>query len=425
MNRNFLTVAVISILLAACGQSGGDGGQPGGPEPSACRQTIDGHITAPLTLTSDGTDRCDYFVAGHDSAADRIVNVTSDLVIEPGTIVLFGQNVRLSVTDTGSITAVGTAADPIVLAGAVQAHGSWYGICFSRNRESRFDHVQMLWGGNVWTGGSAVCNGAISGVSGQGEEPVHITNSLIYGSRTAGLSAHGMRLGDFHDNVLANNLSFGARVSTGNLSRLGPGDYLGESVGEPNGRPYIHVSKAHAEARGKEVWLNHNAAYLIDRSDVAFNGPFVIDEGVEVHIEPGTTFVMDSGMGRGSLMVLDGASLHAVGTAEDPITFRGAEATPGYWDDIYFSRSAGSTLEHVVIEWAGGSPDGLRPGSIYVYRPGGTGEIALHSVTVRGSSTCAIWVSDSGAQGVSVMDLAAPEHNDDFPVLCGPFEPAP
>ncbi len=408
--------ALVLLLCIACGQAG----EPGSPDPAGCRETITDHVTA-ATTWRNGPEECDYFVPGREIGA-QIINVQAALSIEPGTVVVFGHDVRLNFTDSGSLDARGTAENPVILRGAEEQHGYWYGLCFGAIRESVLDHVQLWWAGKVWSGGSSVCNGAVAGSSTgfMSAEPVHITNSLIHGSSASGISAHGFILGDFSNNVLSGNLGYGARVHTRNVSSLGPGNYLGPAAA-PNGLPYIHVSREHSEPRGPELWRNHDAAYHIDnRSDAAYTGPFAISDGVQITIEAGTDFVMGAGT---AFMIVDGASLQADGTDSAPVTFRGDENTPGHWQDLYFSGAAGSRLEHVQVDWAGGYPDGTRRAAVYVYRPAGVGAVELTDVGVRGSSTCAVRAVGDTGQDVVVTRLRLAQHNTDFDVLCGTLEP--
>jgi hypothetical protein len=53
------------------------------------------------------------------------------------------------------------------------------------------------------------------------------------------------------------------------------------------------------------------------------------------------------------LGVKEGASLYAVGTAEQPITFTAADPSPGYWEGIGFAESISTNnqLDYVTVEY--------------------------------------------------------------------------
>jgi hypothetical protein len=72
--------------------------------------------------------------------------------------------------------------------------------------------------------------------------------------------------------------------------------------------------------------------------------------GATLTLEPGVVIEFGSGLG----MTVNGA-LSAVGTAELPIRFSGAQGTPGYWDGISFgdSDNLANVLDHVIVENAG------------------------------------------------------------------------
>lgn len=414
-------VGVLTLFLVACGgQPPADGNGPGA---SSCRETLAGDFTVPTSLrnVSGRTEACDYYIANPGSS-DHTVRVTAALDIGPGTVIRVANNVRIRVGSGGSITTRGTGAEPVVLAGTTAEQGSWYGLCFADGyMDSSLDHTEIRWAGNLFTGaGSSVCNGAISGASDPRESGIlNVTNSLIIGSYTSGVSTFGLNLGVFSNNVLANNRIYGASVTTGNLGRLEHGDYLGTSADAPNGEPYVLVYGTMNEAASTQTWRKLNAPYFVTREGNA--GNILLNDGVHVEIEPGVTFVMDAGT---SFSIENGSSLSAEGTAAEPITFRGVEESPGFWTGIRFRGSGPSIMRNAEVAWAGGDPDVLPYGSFYLYLAGGTGDIELHDVTVRGSSTCGIWASESGSQGVIIENPRFVDHNDRFDEMCGPFQPA-
>ncbi|HEU5011269.1 MAG TPA: Ig-like domain-containing protein [Roseiflexaceae bacterium] len=93
------------------------------------------------------------------------------------------------------------------------------------------------------------------------------------------------------------------------------------------------------------TWARANSPYTVN--DVA------VQPGVTLTIEPGVEvrFAANTGLTvRGTL--------HAQGTAEEPIRFTGATEMPGSWRGIDFAGSAaatltGSILDHVIVEYGG------------------------------------------------------------------------
>jgi hypothetical protein len=79
---------------------------------------------------------------------------------------------------------------------------------------------------------------------------------------------------------------------------------------------------------------------------------YVITKGATLTIEPGAKVSFNKGA---SLEVQDGAVI-AKGSTTEPIVFTSAEAAPapGDWGGIVFAaKEKSSTLDHVIVEWAG------------------------------------------------------------------------
>ena len=354
---------------------GGNGGDDG-----TCSLALYNDITIPTVLTN-GPNECDYIVMNH-------IEVTSKLVVEPGVVIKFKQDTRLMIDDAGSITAVGTPDARIRFEGELAVKGFWYGFCFGTNRESRLEYVDILWGGKVWTGGSKVCRAAIGGVSSNGE-PIHIKNTLIAGAYTTGLDAVKVRIGEFSNNVFADNEEYGVRVGPWQIHKLDTAsDYLGSSIGKPNSIPYVFIG-GYGYLTGSEfVWPNLNIPYYsgddgLYSDHVSVNGN---DYYTTVVIEPGTRFEFGP---EGGIFFYDGAGLKAIGTSDNPIVFTGRNQTKGSWDSLTFSDAGPSTLDHVEISY-GGADSSIYVGNVVAYGVYSTDLIVITNSIISNSATCGI-----------------------------------
>lgn len=380
---------VLALVMSACG------GQPPPPpgsgdnpppvdnppptNPDTCAVVISGDITIPTRLDKT-PNTCDYFVRG------GTIRVRSELAIDPG-VVQFEQDTRLMIDDAGSITAVGTPEARIRLEGQLAVKGSWYGLCFGTNRASRLEYVDILWAGKVWSGGSTACRAAIGGVSGNGE-PVSVKHSLIAGAYTSGLDATRVPLGDFENNVFADNTEYGVLVSPENVHKLdAASDYLGASVGRPNGKPYVFFSGFLKGDGSSVTWRKLNAPYYTG-DEFPYGRNVIVDEPITMTIEPGTRF--EFGPDR-SLNFWDGASLNAIGTPEAPIVFTGKSQVAGSWEGLSFGEAGSSTLENVEVSYGGA--DGLFAGNIAVYGVYATALVTIRNSLITYSETCGILVS--------------------------------
>jgi hypothetical protein len=109
----------------------------------------------------------------------------------------------------------------------------------------------------------------------------------------------------------------------------------------------------------------------------------------DVTIAPGTECIMAGGIQLEVGWNGNEASLHAVGTAEDPIVFSGEQDTAGYWAGIVFtpSATADSELDYVTIANAGAAGSA----ALRLRREG----ISVTNTTIRSSAGAGIQKSDT------------------------------
>jgi hypothetical protein len=152
LNRKHLLAApllCLGILLAGCGGSGGSsGGTVVPPAPTLTVVTVTSSITTPTTWTEGN-----LYLVGN-------ISLSSTLTIQPGVIVKFMAVGALDVTTGGHLSALGTAAKPIVFTsyrdntkgGATNANvlnpavGDWRNIILDASG-SAFDHCEFYYGG--------------------------------------------------------------------------------------------------------------------------------------------------------------------------------------------------------------------------------------------------------------------------------------
>jgi len=390
MVRRVLSSLIISGALVACGGSDpgpspgdpGNGG-PGTPEPGECRETVAGEIST-FTTWTNGPEDCDYYVTG--DAEQSFMLVTSRLQIEPGTVVVFADDVMVVVDYGGSIRAVGTDDAPVVLTGETETHGSWYGVCFGQNAESRLEHVRLSWAGRVYDGTNS-CRAAIGGLYRVAHAPVHIRDTVVTGSLTNGLNGHGLNLGEFGNNTFAGNEGFGVVLAARDAGKLDKAsDLSGAGAGEVNGQPYVYIGDDIVDARA-HVLPNLSAPYYIGEGPTPFFSAVFVRGEASLDIEAGTEIVMGPG---GGLHVYEGGVLNAVGTPGQRITFRGLVDEPGAWDSIVLSDAGPSRISHADISW-GGADEETYNGLLHVRGTRNADAIIeLDNLILRGSETCGI-----------------------------------
>lgn len=411
-------LAAAVLLLGACGGTGtgpdvpdpGDPGEPGpgDPGPAGCRVTVAGNITVP-TLFENGPEECDYWFPGTPGSF-KGYRITSDVLIEPGTVLLFGQDVQLYVEDGGRLTAAGTASERIVFGGSTPVHGWWYGICFDGNRESTLDYVDVRWGGKAPSSLSTSCRGGVAGSYPATGEAVHITNSRVSGAYTSGLSVHQLELGRFAGNAFFNNLEYGVTAHASEVHKLDTGsDYRGTESGAINGKPFVYAGGTFTDPGESHVWSNLNAPYFVSESERhVYSADIHVHGQTNLIFEAGTVVVFD---GDSELYVTDNAGIAMAGTPDKPVVLTGLKEERGSWNGVQMVNAA-AILRNVEIYWGG--RDTLYQGSLAFVEVGSdpNGKI-VDNVFIDGSSGCAVQVWHDNLSQFDPFDVRYGDNNED------------
>ena len=79
------------------------------------------------------------------------VSVAAGLTLDPGVTLVFEQERKLTVEDGGRLSAVGSAAAPIVFTGEEAVRGYWAGLVFDSSgaAENRLENVTIEYGGGM------------------------------------------------------------------------------------------------------------------------------------------------------------------------------------------------------------------------------------------------------------------------------------
>lgn len=131
--------------------------------------------------------------------------------------------------------------------------------------------------------------------------------------------------------------------------------------------------------------MNHNANgvdYILD-CNLIVNTDLVIEAGTTIQINDGH-----------SITVRQDGSLSAVGTAEMPVSFKGASGSGATWEYIIINTSnAKNRFNHVLIENAGNNQgwDSLRDDISAVYLEG---RLSMTNTTINGSNGIGLMVTD-------------------------------
>lgn len=317
--------------------TGGEGICPTPPTGDVAPQALDcSAFAGDLVLHDDPERPVDYVL-------ECRANVGGALSIEAGTVIELGPDAGISVTDTGSIEAVGTDCDPVVLRGTSSTPGGWLGLQIdSGSPVNRLEHVRVEGAG----GGQLDSNGDLGSVLVTAQSQLTLRDTAI-----ADGAARGLHLGYPEISLTLE----GSNVISGHAdSPVWVGAYLVPAmdpaalqiVDNPGG-DIVHVWVSEI-GDGERAWPRMDVPYRIGSRDEIFKD-VIVSEGQSLLLEDGTQILMEPDTG----IEVSGGSLLATG-----VTLVGADPTPGSWKGIYLldpnEGEATHELHGVEIAHAGG-----------------------------------------------------------------------
>lgn len=349
--------AALAAVLAACSSAttGGGGG--------SCTPLAASYDTA-TTLPAG----C-YTAAGD-------VNVNAALTLDPGVVITMSQNTGIwvgqNIGNVGSLHANGTPSNPIVIKGN-GTPGYWADInIYSADSQNLLNYVHVTDAGESGDGDVYVDANA----------SVTITNSLIENSGGYGVYLYDptSQLPGFSSNTITGNALGAMYILANQMSMLDTAtDYSGNTVDD--------VEVGGGTVTSAATWPAINVPFFAS-SDISVNAAVTVSQGMTMRLAQYTGLWI--GQNGGNF-----GSLHAVGSAAQPISFVG-NGSQGYWSDInFYSNDSANELSYVNVEGAGSVGDG----DVYI----GTNA----QVTVMQSL-----LSDSGGYGICESDTTSVLHLD-------------
>ncbi len=294
-----------------------------------------GNTNDVLVLTTDIVDKATTFndIGIPYQAGSLVLNAKLD--ITPGVIVEFRAGTNFTVNSAGTLNAIGTATDPILLTGVEPSPGFWDGVSVSfSNTGNSMEHVIIEYGGGTTNNSGNLVVRANS----SNPARLNASNLTLRNSQTDGFHIDSFTNLSQFENISSTLNQRAGYVDAPMMGSIGTGnDFIG------NTEDLIRVGSGGIGIGSDATALNHGVPY-------SMAGLNLTDK---LDIDPGVTMIMDAGS---AIRVNNGGALSANGTAAQPIVFTGQEPTPGYWDGILFSFSptVNNRLDHVVVEYGGG-----------------------------------------------------------------------
>jgi hypothetical protein len=339
---------------------------------------LDGNITENTVLEKlNARGLVDYIVT-----AD--INVSADLVIEPGVIVEFQSGRSMRITQEGSIKAIGTAQDSIVFRGTVHQPGHWKGLRVdSNNPDNELAFMEIRHGGSEGIGGTTAERNR--------------RGNLILMSDAVRLTARNM--------LISEGSGHGIYIHAVNNASI----QLSENIYTSNAKPaYADVTLFHVFDNESD-YTGNDDDYIASTDDrnissnttwPRINVPFQLpglNIDSDLTIEAGAEFVMTHSKG---IYVRSDGSVNAVGEQANPIVFRGIFDERGHWNGIrIISNNPMNQLVYVEIYNGGYEGVGLttaernRKTSLMLDE---NARAVVRNVTISKSQNYPFWVRGGG-----------------------------
>jgi len=275
-----------------------------------------------------------------------------ELTIEPGTVVMFDTGARLRIEKSAALIATGTLEKKIVFTGFQTAAGTWRGIQLSSdNAKNKIAFAKIAFAGH---GSERDYDAALQlGELYQEGARLDLSDTEITDSARFGLNLFGgAKLSRFERVVFKNNQKGAAHVRPGSVPQLrGPG-IVYEANG-PENLVLVETTIAQ-EVNADATWPNPKPAKYRVVGQHLEGGDIVYVKN-HLTIEAGAVFEMAGGSG---FLVEGGSSgMKVVGTAAEPVVFKGVADSA--WYGITFGESTWSEnrLENVQVRNASTAPN--------------------------------------------------------------------
>jgi hypothetical protein len=303
------------------------------------------------------------------------------LVIEPGTVVGFEEDLGLRVRSDAGLLAEGTADDPIVLTGTTPERGFWRGVALEGRTYA--EHV-IRYTTIEYAGGSSISQTQAANLMVTPDVTVRLEHSTFQEAEGYGLflGSGAEVVGDGENRLTSNSLG-AAYVFGSEAEHLKPGGdlLLGNDV---------DVVMVHPNRIDNEATWPRATYHVIRENPQSFNifGVLTLTPGTEVRIQ-----------GDQAVIVHNSGGLVAVGTAGDPILITGSEAVPGHWRGLAFTGSdhPDNALDWVTLEYGGGGSIGTgsdRANLILTFAGSGTiSRVRIANSTFRHSPEYGIYAN--------------------------------
>ncbi|MDN4166742.1 hypothetical protein QWY31_14620 [Cytophagales bacterium LB-30] len=278
-----------------------------------------------------------------DYRVPQDVFVAANLQIDPGVVIVFDQGTRLSISGTGTLSAVGTQTNPIVFKGSTEETGFWDGLYFQAtpSNTNSLSFVSILHTGHE----------AFSSTHGKAAIALTDNSRLkITQSRIAEGDGFGISTGGNEEVVLSEVSQLSIEQMGLAPMRLLPNQLGGIAANQSfqnNGQNGIEffTSYGYYEVMDALTLPNLGIPYLLPIS-LYLENTLTIAEGNQLLMGTNT-----------ELVCYRSGALVANGSDSAPIVFQGAVQESGYWKGLIIeNNNVLNSLNHCTVAHAGSEP---------------------------------------------------------------------
>ncbi|MFN8287970.1 MAG: hypothetical protein U0V74_14530 [Chitinophagales bacterium] len=365
---------VMTIFLSACHHDDPD---TISPEAISCNDINSDVVWA------DRGDGIDYTV-------NCEITTYAKITIEPGVVIRFENNAGIRIASGGSLKAIGTATNPIVLKGNVDAAGVWKGLYFQSNSvENELNYCTISNGGSASFDGN---NTRKANIRVANNAQLKIRNSTVSKSAYDGLYVDGLDVDAINPVTVFNNNTFSDNqnypVSTiGAMVTVMDGT-TSQFTGNTKNKILVRGGRLY----GNHTWNKANVNYLIQ--DVVSAG-YYTDNG-NLTINPGVTieFAGDAGLCTGDYSTASWLKIN--GSSTEHVVLKGETTAAGAWKGVAFqSTSPNNDINYADISDGGSSSyTGATQKRANIHAGAWSdGSFTISNTTISNSAAWGIWVT--------------------------------
>ena len=381
---------------SSSGSGSGTGGQGGSGGSAHTANAQLPTCSDPTTLTREDLNGGATISAGCYRVDSNHEIDSGQLTLESGVLIEFAADAGLKFTG-GSLLTTGTPTDPVFLVGQTAQRGFWQGLRFegSRSDTNLLENAVIAHAGSeLWHGGDISRAGLFVR-----DSTLELNGTTIRNHRKSGLTVP-----DAAVDLSVSNSVFDANELP---ARLHP-DLVGDF--EPS-----NVVRNNDDDRVQAAGTGSGDTITTDQIWQSPGVPFYVTKNLKTEayltIDPGTTIEFKAGKG----LDVNGGTLAASGTADEPITVRGESSGRGTWQGIRFvnTTSADNLLEHVVIDGAGDSLwHGADRSKAGVYAQNTDVQVTIRNCTFDRNAVTALTADGGGSDDPATLTVEACSFRD-------------